>query len=38
MVTPEVYMISDEGQALVRDGLIESAESRKYLKIKKSQK
>jgi hypothetical protein len=31
-------MISDEGQALVRDGLIEMPESRKYLKIKKSEK
>lgn len=37
-VSPEVYMISDQGQSLVRDQIIESPESRKFLKIKKDEK
>lgn len=37
-VSPEVYMISDQGQSLVRDQIIEAPESRKFLKIKKDEK
>lgn len=37
-VNPEVYMISDQGQSLVRDQVIESPESRKFLKIKKDER
>lgn len=34
-VTPEVYMVSDEFQSLVRDDLIQESEDRKLLEIKK---
>ncbi len=34
-VTPEVYMVSDECQSLIRDNLVEVKDSRKYLHIKK---
>lgn len=33
-VTPEVYMVSDQGLSLVRDGLVGEPEDRKHLKIK----
>lgn len=35
IVKPEVYMVSDEMQSLVRDRLIDEPESRKFLRIKK---
>lgn len=34
-VTPEVYMVSDEFQSLVRDDLIKDSDDRKLLKMKK---
>lgn len=34
-VKPEVYMVSDELQSLIRDELIDEPDSRKFLKIKK---
>lgn len=36
-VNPETYMISDQGQSLVRDQLIEAPEERKYLKVRKNE-
>lgn len=34
-VKPEVYMVSDECQSLIRDDLIKEGDTRKLLKIKK---
>lgn len=34
-VMPEVYMVSDQGQSLVRDKLVDEPDTRKHLKIKK---
>jgi hypothetical protein len=33
-VHPEVYMVSDEGQELVVEGLVHESEKRGYLKVK----
>lgn len=33
-VLPEVYMVSDQAQILVKEGLLEQPESRKFLKIR----
>ena len=37
-VAPEVYMVSDQGQQLVADALLERTDSRKFLKVRAAEK